>query len=272
MFLGKLLVISSQFRDLNKSIEEKQVQIIIENIVNSSSRNLESLRCLEICLKLFGGKSGQFKRQIEIFCFSFLDLNNDCLVEQAAKCLHYLQQSRGGGNSGGIHKKCWTDYHSQVIGSLEQLHSQIFKNVVDVEISTGKSERLKLEELKLSPEPVTKFANLLIRFKNVCKLLEVTLLEPFPLPKIVQFNRILNLIDAGLSIDQISVERKAILDNVVLGSLLSQIKQKLLHLLKSIMLLLGGNIILKSKTICDVLAKVLKSTGKVTGSSGRSLM
>lgn len=266
------MVISAQSRDLNKTIEEKLVQVIIESILNSSSRNFESLKCLEICLKLFGGKSGQYKNKIESFCFSFLDLNEDLFVEQAAKCLHYLQQTRGGGTSGGIHKKCWTEFHSQIIGSLEQLHSQIFKNVVEVEVNTGKSERLKLEDLKLSPEPVTKFATLLIRYKNVCKVLEVALLEPFSTPKIIQFNRILNFIDAGLSIDQISVERKAILDNIVLGALLSQIHQKLLVLLKSVILLMGGNVILKSKFICDILWKVLKRSGMGKTGNGRSLV
>lgn len=143
---------------------------------------------------------------------------------------------------------------------------------MDVEVCTGKSERLKLEDLKLSPEPVAKFASLLVRFKNVCKLLEVALLEPFPVAKSVQVHRILNLIESGLLIDQISVERKAILDNVVLGCLLSQLHQKLLHLLKSIMLLMGGNVITKSRMICESLCKVLKRTGNKSGSSGRSLM
>jgi hypothetical protein len=255
-------------------VEEKYIQLIVENITKNqrSISNVESLRCLEICLKLFGGKCGQFKKHIESFCLSAVDLNNDLLVEQAGKCLHYLQQSRGGGTSGGIYKKCWAEYQLQIIGTLEFLHSQIFKNVVDIEISTGKSERLQIENLKLSPEPVVKFSSLLIRFKNMCKFLEVALLEPFPVSKAIQVNRISLLIEAGLSIDQMAVERKAIMDNIVLGALLSQIHQKLLKMLSCLMILLNSNICTKSKTICELLCKVLKYTSVKKTDAGRPLM
>ena len=228
---------ASSLQDLNKTIQNKYVQKIVENITKSKSTSLEPLKCLEVLLKLHPGTCGISKNAIEAFCKGNVDSKSECLVEKSGKCLHLIQQTRGGGVSGGVYKKCWSEYQTQLIGTLEGLFSQLFKNVENVSVETPKSEKFKINDLKLSPEPITKFGQLMTRFGNICSFLEIALLEPFPVPKSVKVNRLVNFVERGLNIDQAILNRKANTDNIVLGTLLPKIHQNLLGILKALIFL-----------------------------------
>lgn len=224
-------------QDLNKTIQNKYIQKVVENITSSKLDSLEPLKCLEVLLKLHPGTCGISKNSIEAYCKGFVDSKSESCVEQAGKCLHLLQQTRGGGVSGGVYKKCWSEYQTQLLGTLEALFAKMFKSVEDVTIETSRSEKFKVKELNLSPEPIVKFGQLITRFGNICKFLEVALLEPFPVAKSVKVNRLLLFIERGLAIDQAILNRKVNTDNVVLGTLLPRIHQHLLTLLKTLIFL-----------------------------------
>lgn len=254
--------ICSENPDLHKTIQTKYLQKIVENITAlPASALIEPLKCLKTCMTLHPGTCGIYKNKIDAFLKQFVDNNDDELIEIVGQCLHLLQQTRGGGTSGGVHKKCWAEYQAQVVGSIEESFDKLMKNVQEIDGALGKSETLKLPNPKLSTEPVEKYTQQLIRFKNLCKILEITLLEPFPTAKTIQVARILGLVEKGLSIDQSAFEKKVqTTDNVILGALLPQIQTSCLELLQCLILLTQQNILPHSKGICDIVMRVLKQT------------
>ena len=212
-------------------------------------------------MTLHSGTCGIYKNKIDAFLKLFMDNNDDELIEIVGECLHLLQQTRGGGTSGGVHKKCWAEYQSQIVGSIQESFDKLMKNVPEIDGTLGKSETLKLPNPKLSTEPVEKYTQQLIRFKNLCKILAITLLKPFPTAKTIQVARILGLVEKGLSIDQSALEKKSqTTDNVILGALLPQIQISCLELLQCLILLTQQNILPHSKGICDIVMRVLKQT------------
>ncbi|CAO1418811.1 unnamed protein product [Diamesa serratosioi] len=260
--LNKIVKICSENPDLHKTIQTKYLQKIVENITAlPGTAIIEPLKCLKICMKLHPGTCGIYKNKIEAYLKQLLDNNDDELIEIVGQCLHLLQQTRGGGTSGGVHKKCWAEYQSQIVGSVQESFDKLMKNVPEIDGALEKSETLKLPNPKLSTEPVEKYTRQVIRFKNLCKILEITLLEPFPTAKTIQVARILGLVEKGLSIDQAALEKKSqTTDNVILGALLPQIQTSCLELLQCLILLTQQNILPHSKVICDIVMRVLKQT------------
>lgn len=126
--------------------------------------------------------------------------------------------------------------------------------------TVGKSEKLQLPELKLSPEPFERFSQLFIRFQNLTTVLRVSIARPFVTAKIFQVGRILSLIEDGITISQAAVGKKAITESVVLSLLHGQVHANLLEILKILVIILKQNIITHSKIICDILWRCLKQT------------
>lgn len=256
--LGKLLRITAQNPDTNKIVQSKYVQKIVEAAVASSSAPINALNCLAICMELHAGTSGVFKNKIHEFCIQFIDNPDTQLIEHVALCLHLLQQTRGGSVSGGVYKKCWAEYHEKNINSLVSILERIKdKSAKDV---VGKSEKLQLPELKLSPEPVNLYTQLLVRFKNLATLLCVALRKPFPVTKSIQIYRIISLIEDGVSMNQITAGKKTISENAILSLLNGDIQTSLLTILNALMTCLRENSLTISKSITDILWKCLKQT------------
>lgn len=256
--LGKLIKITSCNPDTNKLIQSKYVQKVIEAIVGSSTAPQQSLDCLAVCFELHGGTSGIYKNKIFDYCVSFIDLPDNGVAERAALCLHLLQQSRGGSVAGGVYKKCWAEFHEKTIGSLEEVIEQIMKKTGGG--NAGKTERLQLPDLKLSPEPFNMYTQLFVRFHNLVTILRVSLQRPFPTAKLVQASRILTFIEDGISTSQVLLSKKAISDSMVLSLLHGQIHANLLDVLIALMTSLKQNVITHSKSICDILWRCLKQT------------
>lgn len=256
--LGKLLRITAVNPDTNKIVQSKYVQKIVEAIVGGQSSPIEALNCLSICMTLHAGSSGIYKNKIYDYCISFIDSTDVELIEIVAICLHLLQQTRGGSVGGGVYKKCWAEYHEKTIASLTDVLEQI-KNKKAKE-GVGKSEKLSLPELKLSPEPVNLYTQLLIRFNNLSTLLRVQLEKAFPVAKSIMIHRMISLIEDGISMNQVSVGKKALSENAILSLLNSDIQRSLLNILRSLMNCLKSNVITLSKSICDILWRCLKQT------------
>ncbi|CRK88167.1 CLUMA_CG001952, isoform A [Clunio marinus] len=257
--LTKLMRILSGNPDTNKIIQSKYIQKIIESILGCSASPIPALTCLATCFELHGGTSGIYKNKIYDYCVSFIDFPDDGIIEKVGLCLHLLQQSRGGSVGGGVYKKCWAEYHDKTIGSLEELLEEIMKKSSDKN-DVGKSGKLQLPELKLSPQPFNRYTQLFIRFQNIMTFLRVSLIKPFTTSKSIKISRILSLIEDGIMMSQGLIGKKAIAESLVLSLIHSRLHLNLLDLLNTLMVVLKQNIITYSKNISDILWRCLKQT------------
>lgn len=256
--LGKLMRITAQNPDTNKFVQSKYVQKIVEAAVASSVNPRNVLACLAVCMELHAGPAGIYKNKIYEYCINFIDNPESELIEHVAECLHLLQQTRGGSVGGGVYKKCWAEYHEKTVNTLVSILERVKSK--SAKETTGKSEKLQLPELKLSPEPVNMYTQLLVRFKNIAQLLCVALRKPFPVAKSIQIYRIIALIEDGVALNQVIAGKKAVSENAILTLLNGEIQMSLLAILTTLMTCLRENSLLISKSITDILWKCLKQT------------
>jgi hypothetical protein len=152
---------------------------IIDTIVSSPEQaHFEALDCLEACMKVYAGPCGVYKNQIEKFLLAKFDCPDERVILMVGKCILLLQQTRGGGTQGSLHKSAWAELQNKLLGSLHQCLGQLYSNVSETyDAHTNDSlEELKLPELKLSSEPVTRAAQLNVRCVNLLKVLETVLM------------------------------------------------------------------------------------------------
>lgn len=138
-----------------------------------------ALKFLEIAMKTYPGAAGIGKTVTEKFILSFVDSQNEALVTQSAKCLHLLQQTRGGGAHSSAHKLAWTHLQLCLLGSIHELLNGIYSNTSEIVDGFTGTERLAIAELQLSDEPILRTLQLVTRFKNLCRYLQVVLLYVF---------------------------------------------------------------------------------------------
>lgn len=273
--LNKLLIITTQNPDMHKIIQGKYIQKIIESVTGNAA-SVPSFETLMTCLKSFSGTSGIYKNKIYDFCIALVDSSNIALVQLAGKSLHLIQQTRGGSVAGSAYRKNWAEFHEKLLNTIDDEFSQLLGAG---ETSTGKSERLKLPETNFSSDKKSQMPLMYtqheryIRFRNLCIFLECGLLQAFPVPKTIQLNRIIsNLIDKGSALNQSHLNKKDG-DSHLPYILHVEIQKCFINLLRNVILAVGGNILIQSKDISDILWKCLKSTNiaydelKVDGNS-----
>lgn len=174
--LGKLLEKSTHIPDLGKSIASNLLSKIVESTVNvPPSAALAAMKCLEICMRTYPGPCGVVKGYIAKSHLKVIDTHNEIELEQAAKCLHLLQQVRGGGAQGISHKNSWTEYQLQLIGTLHEHFDLLFANAAETFDGSNVKERLNIPELNLRPEPVIRASQLITRITNLTEFLRVML-------------------------------------------------------------------------------------------------
>lgn len=176
--ISDILTKSIIIPDLGKTISSTLLSKIIESINGLPSEcHFAALKCLEICMKLYSGPSGLSRGIIDRFLCGLVDSTNHSLVLQTAKCLHLLQQVRGGGAQGMSHKGAWYALQSQLLGSLHRTLDDIYANTMETYDGndTVQMVTLKTTELNLSIEPLERATQLVTRFKNLCEYLRVAL-------------------------------------------------------------------------------------------------
>lgn len=163
--------------DLGKTISSTLLSKIIESVNGLPSEcHFAALKCLETCMKLYAGPSGSSRGIIDRFLCGLVDTTNHSLALQTAKCLHLLQQVRGGGVQGMSQKGAWSLLQSQLLGSLHRTLDDIYANTMETyDGNTGESVTLKTTELNLSAEPLERATQLVTRFQNLCEYLRVAL-------------------------------------------------------------------------------------------------
>lgn len=251
--LSKLIIITTQHPDMHKIIQGKYLSKIIDCII-SNAITVSTLECLAACLKEYSGTCGIFKNKIYDYCISSIDTMDSSLNGQSGKCLHLLQQTRGG----TTHKKNWAEYHEKLLNTLEELFINLLQT--GESINSGKSERLKLPEdaeTKKNLPLLYKNQERFIRFQNICIFLNVSLVYNFPAPKSILLDWIMTFLDKSIMVNQAQINKK---DRLLPFVLNIEVHKCLLNILQSIMKAVGKNIIIYSKDICDTFWRCLKST------------
>lgn len=257
--LTKLIIITSQHPDMHKIIQGKYVSKIIDSIMNNPL-SISTLQCLAVCMKEYNGPSGIFKNKIYDYCVASVDIVDPVINNLSGKCLHLLQQTRGGSVGGAAYKKNWAEYHEKLLNTIEELIINLLQTGESV--SSGKSERLKLPESSESMKNVPlmySHQERFIRFQNICIFLNVSLVQPFPVAKSILLDRIVSFIDKSTTTNQAQINKKD--GNRTLAFILHiEVQKCLLGVLSAVMKAIGRNVIIHSKDICDIFWKSLKST------------
>lgn len=174
-----LLEKSIHIPELGKSIASNLLSKIIESVNGlSGESHLAALKCIETCMKLYPGPCGSSRTIIDRFLATFVDDTDRTLVRQSGKCLHLLQQVRGGGSQGLSQKNAWALLQTQLIGSLHSILDQIYANTAETYDGNSyatDAELLKVPELLLNAEPVARATQLVTRFQNLSEYFRVIL-------------------------------------------------------------------------------------------------
>ena len=264
-FSEQLLTKAKDASELHK-LAISNIPKILEHFSKKLNPSSDSaLKFLSTCMKYYPGVSGSMKNKIEDFLFSFVDSEEHMLVEEAGICLHLLQQIRGGGTHGSLHKKTWNEYQSRLIGSIHEILSQIFQHTFEMNEVTEDIERIKFPALIYSDEPLLCARQMCIRLTNILKFLEVTILEPYPVAKPIQPLKILNMVKRGLSVNCTTLAKNPIMENIALGVFLPQIHQGLFDVLNALVVIVQSNLLPFANLICEIYDQGLNWTA-----SGRS--
>lgn len=99
------------------------------------------------------------------------------MIVKCGKCLHYLQQVKGGAALGINYKTQWKNYQLQLIGGIHAIYNDMFANCVELYDDKIETENLPwvFEKIKYDTTPATRAAQMYTKCHNVIKYLEVTL-------------------------------------------------------------------------------------------------
>lgn len=175
--ISDILVRSVHIPDLSKSIASTLLSKIIETVNGTPPEcYFAALKCLEACMKHYAGPSGSSRGIIDRFLCSLIDSQNHTLILQSGKCLHLLQQVRGGGVQGISQKNAWSLLQSQLLGSAHRVLNEMYANTIETfDVKIDELDSLKTSELNLSADPLERATQLTTRFRNLCEYLRIAL-------------------------------------------------------------------------------------------------
>ncbi|KAL9921117.1 proline-, glutamic acid- and leucine-rich protein 1 [Glossina fuscipes fuscipes] len=247
--------------DLSKMFINNYLCKVYESLNNVLEIGIESaLRCLEICLRLYAAPSASFQSVIDRFLRKFIDSTDHNIIVYCGKCMHMLQQIRGGGQQGVNHKTRWQEYQNQLVASIHAIFNEMFSNCSETYVGDSSQEIGNKTIADLSSEPVRKAAQLHVRAHNVIEYLIIALKDPFPVEKSIMPKKILNLISVGTSVTCITLQQNPIADNLALGVLLPKLHKDLLRLLDTLILILGPHLKPHYQLIWNITLDSLKWT------------
>lgn len=232
--LGVLIERSTDAPEFSKHISHSLIQKIFEAAYDPcESAEYNAINCVIQCMVSYPGPCGPSKNIVEKIALKYIDSCDEELVRGAATSLLLMQQTRSGGEAKVMHKKYFTEYHVQIIGSLHRYFTAVFENVeenYDVDADSDEIQ-LKLPELCVSHEPLTKVAQLSQRIINLLIFLKEALRVPYSVEKVVRPNQILGILRRGIDVNPKLVAKNAIVDNLVLSSIIPQIHVHLFDIL-----------------------------------------
>uniref|UniRef100_A0A182SJA3 Pre-rRNA-processing protein RIX1 N-terminal domain-containing protein n=1 Tax=Anopheles maculatus TaxID=74869 RepID=A0A182SJA3_9DIPT len=227
-----------------------------------------ALAFLELAMQHYAGACGPVKSRIEAFLYSLVDSTNPLVRNSTARCLLLLQQIRGGGQHGTLHKRTWEEYYRKLVDTIHHLLNQIFAHTPETF-----DEEENLECLKLPPiantvkNPIRKAQLLAIRAINVIAFLDQAIVGAYPVAKPIAPFKALNLILRGLSVSCEAMGKNPLAENIAFGTFLPSIHYGLLEVLDGLVLALGTNMLMYGDSICDLFPKCLRATQTIRSDS-----
>lgn len=199
--LEQLLLKSLESSELNKLIISN-IPKLMDNVTTATnpSTYAATLGFLESAMRHYPGVSGSAKNRIEDFLFSLVDSEDAQVVDKTGTCLLLLQQIRGGGQHGNLHKKTWEDYQCKLVDTIHDLLGKVFAHTPETFDVSDSLECLKLPQLTIDDEPVNGARRIVTRLTNLISYLEKAIAEPYPVAKPIRPIKILNLVFRGHSI------------------------------------------------------------------------
>ncbi|XP_063706813.1 proline-, glutamic acid- and leucine-rich protein 1-like isoform X2 [Culicoides brevitarsis] len=254
-----------------KQINHSLLQKILETAYNTTANNVEYkvINCIIQCMLSYPGLCGPSKNVVEKIAFKYIDSTSTELVRGAALMLFLMQLTRSGGEAKILHKKYFTEYSEQIIGSIHQCFNELFTNVEEsFEIEPNCDEtKLKLPELILSNDPVIKVAQMTQRILNLMIIFKEILISPYNAGKVVRPHKIFGMIRRGLDVNQHITLKNQIMDNILLSSLIPQIHAHLFGILGALVVLLQKN----TRTFCKDIILIYESSLKWSSTRGKNL-
>lgn len=169
---------TQQSPDLSKTFASSFLCKILQNLVNQKTTNINcALKCIETCLLLYPSSSGASRAILERFLWKFVHNNEEDVIARCGKCLHLLQQIKGGGALGINYKTQWKNYQVQLIGGIHATYNELFINCVELYDDKIETENLPwdAERVKYDIEPAKKTAQMYTKCHNLIKYLEIAL-------------------------------------------------------------------------------------------------
>uniref|UniRef100_A0A4Y0BQS7 Pre-rRNA-processing protein RIX1 N-terminal domain-containing protein n=1 Tax=Anopheles funestus TaxID=62324 RepID=A0A4Y0BQS7_ANOFN len=219
-----------------------------------------ALSFLEVAMQHYPGACGPMKNRIESFLYSLVDSTNRVVINRTARCLLLLQQIRGGGQHGTLHKKAWQEYYLKLVDTIHDLLNKIFAHTPETFDEEENLECLKLSPMPNNIHPICKAQLLAIRAVNLITFLDQAIVRAYPVPKPITPFKALNLILRGLSVSCEAMGQNPIAENIAFGTFLPSIHVGLLEVLDGLVLALGTNMLMFGESICGIFPKCLRAT------------
>ncbi|EAT33458.1 AAEL014265-PA [Aedes aegypti] len=267
--LKQILLKSLESSDLNK-LAISVIPKLMDNITGSTdpSTHASMLDFLETAMRHYPGVTGSAKTRIEDFLYSLVDSEDSQVVERTGRCLLLLQQIRGGGQHGSLHKKTWDEYQCKLVDTIHDLLGKVFAHTPETFDVEEDLECLKLPKLATDDEPVVAARRIVNRLLNVISYLEEAIVQPYPVPKPFRPMKVLNVVLRGHSVSCQTMAKNSIQENLALGMLLPQVQAQLLKVLDALVLVLKSNMLPFGNILTDLFDQCLKGT-LTAGGKGR---
>uniref|UniRef100_A0A182JL29 Uncharacterized protein n=1 Tax=Anopheles atroparvus TaxID=41427 RepID=A0A182JL29_ANOAO len=258
--LGQLVQRSLSSNELHK-LMVSNVPKLLEPIAPSLDTSVlpAALSFLELTMQHYSGVCGSIKSRIEPFLYSLVDATDQRIVNRTARCMLLLQQIRGGGQHGNLHKRTWEEYYRRLVDTIHDSLNKIFVHTPETFDEEDNLECLKLPPIPPTDNPVLAAQLLSVRAVNLIAYLDQAIVGAYPVPKPIIPFKALNLILRGLSVSCSAMGRNTIIENVAFGTFLPAIHYALLEVLDGLVLALGSNLLMFGDTICEMFPKCLKA-------------
>uniref|UniRef100_A0A2M4AIK1 Pre-rRNA-processing protein RIX1 N-terminal domain-containing protein n=1 Tax=Anopheles triannulatus TaxID=58253 RepID=A0A2M4AIK1_9DIPT len=270
--LKQLLLHSCNSAELRKLLSSNLSTFILHPLGANFEASVipHFLTVLELAMRHYSGVCGALKTRIEQFLYSLADATDPHTVLGTATCMLLLQQIRGGGQHGTLHKKTWEEYYGKLVDTIHDLLNKVFAHTPETFDEQTNLECLKLPALPSTNDPLHAAQLVVVRVNNLIVWLEHAIVGTYAVPKPIAPFKALNLVLRGLSVTCGAMSKNVITENVTFGTFLPTIQRSLLCVLDGLINTLGSHMLIFGDLICDAFVKCLRATQNVRhGATGQ---
>ncbi|XP_017773641.1 PREDICTED: uncharacterized protein LOC108560550 [Nicrophorus vespilloides] len=246
-FLTQLIGYCYKNEDYRKIMVSNLLPKIVEACVSVNIKThdaLHAIGCLKSCLIHFQSACIAYKKKIEQYLLEFLDASvSVSIVEEAAKCFHYLDQVGGAGPSGSVHIKNFSDNVEKLYNTLNSVYDVIFEDIVEFQDyhTTDNSNIFEFRQPASNLDYLNLYRIYSRRLRNVIQYLTAKFECNFTERKTFNPQILLSIIERGLAV-HIHYNKTEVESNLF-STIIIQHQVDLLHLLNTMINCLKYNFI-----------------------------